>query len=128
MIGIDRLRALANAATPGPWEGSNGDLWSDTHGFLSRDELENADAAFIAAMRNALPELLGALEKSADEQDALAEDNITLRNTLAQETLRAEWAENRLRLALEILDGRFQPTDRIGDLHAAMTNILKGEL
>ena len=37
-------------------------------------------------------------------------------------------ADRRLRLALDILDGRFQPTDRIGDLHAAMTRALKGEL
>lgn len=41
---------------------------------------------------------------------------------------RADQAEARLRLALDILDGRFQPADRIGDLHAAMTSILKGEL
>ena len=122
MIDIDRLRALANAATPGPWEDSNGDLWSDTFGFLSRDELENADAKFIAAMRNALPALLDTVE--------LAE--------ATRGDMRQQWeagyeagtrnADHRLRLALDILDGRFQPTDRIGDLHGAMTRALRGDL
>lgn len=122
MIDTDRLRALANAATPGPWEDSGGDIWSDTHGFLSRHGLGDADATFIAAMRNALPALLDALEIA----EAIRGD------------LRQKWeegyeagirnADHRLRLALDILDGRFQPTDRIGDLHAAMTSILKGEL
>ena len=37
-------------------------------------------------------------------------------------------ADHRLRLALDILDGRFQPTDRIGDLHGAMKRALRGDL
>lgn len=95
-------------------------------------------------------ELLNELDRSAGEQDALVGDNIVLRGALAAQKARAEVAEttrgdlrqqweagyqagirnadHRPRLALDILDGQFQPTDRIGDLHAAMTNILRGDL
>lgn len=52
----------------------------------------------------------------------------TLVKTASEHRDRADQAETRLRLALEILDGRFQPNDRIGDLHVALTSILKGEL
>lgn len=52
----------------------------------------------------------------------------TLVKTVSEHRDRADRAETRLRLALDILDGRFQPTDRIGDLHAAMKRALRGEL
>lgn len=122
MIDIDQLRALADAATPGPWEGSGGDIWSDTHGFLSRDELENADAAFIAAMRNALPALLDTVEVA----EGIRGDMRQQWEAGYEAGIRS--ADRRLRLALEILDGNFQPTDRIGDLHGAMKRALRGEL
>lgn len=98
MSNIDRLRALAEKP------------------------MESMRATELAEIRVALPWLLDTLEV----------------REAARSDLRQQWeagyeagirnADHRLRLALDILDGQFQPTDRIGDLHAAMTNILKGEL
>lgn len=77
-IVVERLRALMEKATPGPWQtGDDGDLWDvlpngdpgvplfrpDTGPYrawgrkVSRDELI-ADAALIVELRNALPHLL----------------------------------------------------------------------
>ena len=84
MSDIDRaeLRRLAKAATPGPW------AWDDDHarpglrhgrefgGILLRCGAlygpAAADAAYIAAAVNALPDLLNALEKAEGHRDPLA--------------------------------------------------------
>ena len=60
----DQLRALADKATPGPWEAFHGDIWTDTHGFLLSPGLDDRDAAFIAAARTALPQLLDQLDQA----------------------------------------------------------------
>lgn len=66
---IDRLEALDRAATPGPWQVGYG--YTDRGGLytsieaadgvtevLGENSPTDADAALIAAMRNALPHLL----------------------------------------------------------------------
>jgi hypothetical protein len=69
MIDIDKLEELARAATPGPWHAVDGTesgtkaLTTNTGAWLGTIEdgsaLRNgADAAFIAAARNAVPELI----------------------------------------------------------------------
>ena len=75
MKGLDDLRALEAAATPGPWSESHHHVWwtpadapefplasldtDDEHyGFSSTGRRKDADAALIAAARNALPALL----------------------------------------------------------------------
>lgn len=84
-LDLNELERLEKAATPGPWEGP----WGDTHtvaafeGKLNEHSLTNDprgdafpvtqytqpnDAALIAALRNALPELLRRLR--AAEADA----------------------------------------------------------
>lgn len=52
----------------------------------------------------------------------------TLVKTAREHRDRANQAEARLRSALDILDGRYKPTDRIGDLHEAMIRALRGDL
>jgi len=69
---LDALKALANAATPGPWTASPRSTDGRVDGLLGAEinELEQpergqftslADAAFIAASREAVPALLDAL-------------------------------------------------------------------
>lgn len=76
-VDIDKLRALCDAATPGPWEWNDGFLWNVEHdtGVLSHSHIPEDNAcqecsagtrwpisdenkAFIAAARAAVPELL----------------------------------------------------------------------
>lgn len=87
----DQLRALANAATPGPWEAdhseennysikSPGTEWGDGYAWVS----DPSDAEFIAAARTAIPALLDELHEEARE-------NHTLRERLAHATDDAEF-------------------------------------
>lgn len=77
-IDRDHLRELAENATPGPWESLRDTAWGDEYPSLSIqrvgeswdsdpahpccEPLEEADAAFIAAAREALPQLLDQLD------------------------------------------------------------------
>lgn len=71
---LAELRAIAAAATPGPWTTSS--AWSVRSG---RDELvaatsyynHEADAEFIAAARTAIPALLAEIERLVSERGAL---------------------------------------------------------
>lgn len=79
----DQLRALADAATPGPWEADHseednssikeqGREWWDGLAFAGRPD----DAAFIAAARTAVPALLDALTRAeAQSETRLAQVN-----------------------------------------------------
>jgi hypothetical protein len=70
---LQHWRALAEAATPGPWEGES--VWSDDsdsyyvavadgRGLLDTYiSISDADAAFIAAARTAVPALLAEVER-----------------------------------------------------------------
>lgn len=71
--------------------------------------------------RGAREDALDELENSDRRGDAILKDLHETRKRLGT-------AERRLRAALDILDGQFRPTDRIGDLHAAMTSVLRGDL
>lgn len=76
---LDSLKALEACATPGPWLDRITPAWNaydpesyyavgPTHGQTPRHrehiDKANADAAFIAASRNALPLLIAALEEA----------------------------------------------------------------
>ena len=77
-----RLAALAEAATPGPWEAVHehaghhvalvGDL-SIIGSDAAESSADNIDAAFIAASRAAVPDLLAALADAEAERARLRE-------------------------------------------------------
>lgn len=73
----NQLRALADAATPGPWEADHseednssikerGREWWDGLAFAGRPD----DAEFIAAARTAVPQLLDQLDQAEAELDS----------------------------------------------------------
>ena len=72
--GIEELRELEAKATPGPWTNSLGTIES-SEGWHIASVLgyvgpitKGANAALIAAMRNALPRVLAMLEQPSDEK------------------------------------------------------------
>lgn len=73
-MNVTKLRALLEAATPGPWARNKQDTRLD---YIESDECEVAmdcyrsDAALIVEMRNSLPALLDRLDKL----EAVAEAN-----------------------------------------------------
>ncbi|HET8627406.1 MAG TPA: hypothetical protein VFL91_08300 [Thermomicrobiales bacterium] len=67
---LARLAALAHAATPGPWE-RFGAIWAETA--LVADTRTAADAAFIAASREAVPALVATVRELAREIVAVEE-------------------------------------------------------
>lgn len=101
----DALRELAAGATPGPWmfDRDQRDGWmvvfggnESPHGYNiigSNEYLEPADAAFIAASREAVPSLLRDLELSESERNLTA-------IALAQAVIRADKADAKV-LAVE---------------------------
>lgn len=69
MINLDKLQALSDAATPGPWTHAasseagdchyiHGPIYADDMDLVVYAECERADAEFIAAARTAVPELI----------------------------------------------------------------------
>lgn len=70
---LDELRALEGEATPGPWTRIHGESRYELYGaglvnrFVAKMSLDDgiawADGALILAARNALPRLLGELER-----------------------------------------------------------------
>lgn len=76
-------RALADGATEGPWEAARdrdnwivGDLWNGLNGMVGGfaaggGPQAEADAAFIAAAREAVPRLLDALDAAEAEVERL---------------------------------------------------------
>lgn len=67
-VDVARLRALCDAAAPGPWAWSETFLWNVeldrsvlAHGEVVAWDVSNADREFIAAARTALPALLDRL-------------------------------------------------------------------
>lgn len=89
MIDLDKLQALEEKATPGPWEatepnscGDDDDIlqsgvdvpggsltWDDHNGEVFKPE----DARFIAEARQAVPELIRAVKELAEENGHLRE-------------------------------------------------------
>lgn len=94
-IDLDKLKALAEAATPGPWaictapDTNNRQAVCD-HNFeyiartdtysIHPDESCEANAAFIAAARNAVPELVDEVERLRDRLRAVEAQNDALGN------------------------------------------------
>jgi hypothetical protein len=61
---LDTLDALAAAATPGPWEMGTGKAYNVlTLTEVLAEGLESADAAFIAAARDAVPALVAEVRR-----------------------------------------------------------------
>lgn len=79
MIDVKALRAICDAASPGPWEASDTNAIETEDGCLigycggAADDGLKADAAFIAAARTALPAALDELEQLQRERDARRE-------------------------------------------------------
>lgn len=76
----DQLRALANTATPGPWENTRngvqqsldaatkvGDYKYEGVGVVPEEHVRQEDAEFIAAARTAVPQLLDQLDQAEAE-------------------------------------------------------------
>lgn len=92
------LKALADAATPGPWEevAESGEWWitgpdiyNDAVMTTNASEISQADADFICAAREAVPALLAEVER-------LRADNADLRAALSALTADME----RLRVSI----------------------------
>jgi hypothetical protein len=87
---LAELRRLHETATPGPWYHDENedfvytrDEFGDADGEIRCDtDCDEADAAFIAATRNALPDLL-------DEIERLRAENGRLRLAVAKATISA---------------------------------------
>ena len=104
---LDALKALAEAATPGPWlpctdthEGVLWEAWGCTPTVTARTELQadmaaQADAAFIAAARAAVPALIAEVERlqaawGAEHDAAIRADEQARMAKREVESLRAE--------------------------------------
>ena len=109
----DRLRGLAENATPGPWEYPGELLGLPCTTVLAGDpkrthaayvaEMGPQDGAFIAAARTAVPALLDMLEKAEAERDKY----IHLIGVLAEQVAAREANQEQGRMAL----------DRVRELH-----------
>ena len=113
----NRLRKLADAATPGPWENTRngvqqslaaatkvGDYKYEGVGIVPEEYVRQEDAEFIAAARTAVPALLDALASAEDRATQAkarirhleATAQITVREALRAETERDEWRQTAL--------------------------------
>jgi len=73
---IERIEALCEAATPGPWESQpsgdlpdHKDIWSESGHFVAGGNIDETDAAFIAHARQLLPLMLEVVKASRAEYD-----------------------------------------------------------
>ena len=70
-VDIEKLEALAKAATPGPWWASK---YGVIYGSVQPDDIfvghisEDADIAYITAARNAVPELIARVRELEKER------------------------------------------------------------
>jgi hypothetical protein len=78
---LDALHALADAATPGPWEwDTEGEILSSNGTrfmFAVWLDVDPADAAFIAAARTTVPDLIDALDAETRRADLLRHAALT---------------------------------------------------
>lgn len=99
----DQLRALASAATPGPWEAdysgennysikSPGTEWGDGYAWVS----DPSNAEFIAAARTAIPVLLDQLEQAERDRDWLFRSSRLAKEGRIKANARAGQAEARI--------------------------------
>lgn len=122
----DQLRALAAAATPGPWVAGEPRGWGDNDdepqsdidtpaGVLTWDDhggevFKPDDAEFIAAARNALPALLDALDQAEADRDWNLRSSRLSKEERIKANARADQAE------AERDQARAQ-VDRVRELH-----------
>lgn len=120
----DQLRALANAATEGPWSHADYGDPNPEHwpvGLIETDDGEEAwtcdtalamsepDAKFIAAARNAVPRLLDQLDQAEAELDSWM--------TRAYAAEKRAWqAEARIKAVQDVLDADEHVTKHMGTL------------
>ena len=121
---LQEWQAATDAATPGPWEASmtwNGDefYYVSVKGgravFDSYVSISFADAAFIAAAREAMPALLAEVEQQsarADDAEALAARRAKYNDALASE-------RNELQMRLWKID---EQAKRIDELEAQLSD------
>ncbi len=71
---LERLSAIEQAATPGPWEILDEDeIWSQAKpGHVAETMCNPADAAFIAEARTAMPLLVAAVRAALEKADEWA--------------------------------------------------------
>ena len=106
----NRLRKLADAATPGPWENTRngvqqslaaatkvGDYKYEGVGIVPEEYVRQDDAEFIAAAREAVPALLDALTR-AEAQSAIRGRAVAIYQQRAREAEaeRDEWRQTAL--------------------------------
>ena len=106
----NRLRKLADAATPGPWENTRngvqqslaaatkvGDYKYEGVGIVPEEYVRQDDAEFIAAAREAVPALLDALTR-AEAQSAIRGRAVVIYRERARqaEAERDEWRQTAL--------------------------------
>ena len=75
------LRSLAEKATPGPWIRPWGSM--QMHGIGGDFDLTQEDLDYCAALVNAAPELLTALERAIDAMDTVREGLLVTEAPLA---------------------------------------------
>lgn len=96
MTRLDDLRVLESAATPGPWrvrrdvttETESGIIVSAEAVVVADDDVGSsmaANAEFMAAFRNAAPEMLDVLEKAAAWWSAWSADGYCMPGELVEE-------------------------------------------
>lgn len=112
----DQLRALANAATPGPWEvkGDELDGTGVAHCCMPPDPEDRADMEFIAAARTALPQLLDQLDQAEADRDWNLRSSRLAKEERIKANARAERAEQRARdLTQEVREERGAARDQM---------------
>lgn len=132
-VDIDELQRLSEAATPGPWKRqsgeytgedwliaslgldtpSNEDQFLTTHNLRSSEldgEGAAADAAFIAAARNQLPELLARMRK-LEKAVASAKDVLTMQTIVNAAEPPDRKHELALRVAWDDFDAALKELD-----------------
>lgn len=95
-LNLDELEALANAAAPGPWrEACESGDWFVTNEDYSEDIDLSQHTAFIAASREAIPQLIArirelekALEEIAEYHSHMYMDDILILTSTNPQTLK----------------------------------------
>lgn len=113
-IDRDRLRALANAATPGPWESvwDEADEWysitgQSYEGFVCPEVAtltDEADADFIAAAREALPRLLDYLDAAEQRIRDLTQEVRDERAACLDQMEQVQIRDARIKAVRDVLD------------------------
>ena len=107
-IDRDRLRELAENATPGPWLPHARYVWTSELGGIIQNWSEDANAAadmeFIAASRQAVPALLDMLDQAEADRDWLLRSSRLAKEGRIKTNARADQAEARIKAVEDVLD------------------------